>query len=673
MNIKNKIKNDLWRWNYIVPFVKKYSHDAKKTELLKQMLKAFIQIKPVKAAGHIRTIGRDTKALLESVNIELTEKSRFVYFIDTGKTIAVAGNIVSNFPLDYSKVVKGAFFDLAEKAFGADFYGSEAEFVASGVENLANRILNSVKKSNHKDKERLVHDFSRMLRVPVEHFDEALQRILFFNQIMWQTRHRLNGLGRLDYMLDSLYVSDIADGYMTKAEAVETVKDFLDRLSCYPEYKSDALKGDIGQIIILGGLNPDGSYFVSDLTEIFLTAQATLKKPDPKTLLRVSREMPETLMETAVKCLLSKTGSPLFSNDDVVIPALIDFGIKEKDAYNYCVSACWEPFIVGKSFDQNNMMGFDFFTALDTVLNESDESVSGFDELVDRYIAKNRSNFKKLLDELDQMKWAKDPFVSIFTEGCSEKRKDIADGGAIYNDYGVTTVALSNVVDSLLNIKKIVFEQKKYSLLELNQIRMSDFKDQRELFVQISREKYYGRDREDSIALSMKITDSLVDIVRNYKNSFGGTVKFGLSSPGYNMMCKGMSADLSGRKKNMPYNTHISCLHAAYTEVVNFAARLDYKNQRFNGNVVDFFASPSMINNNIDKFVSFMKGAVSAGFFQMQMNLLDSRTLIEAKAHPDQYSGLIVRVWGFSAYFSDLPESYQDLLIERAQAAERAA
>lgn len=673
MNIKTRIKNDFWRWNYIVPFVKKYSYDSGKIEIAKQMFKAYAQIKPVKTKERIRTIGKDTKALLECVNVELPKKSRFVYFIDTRKTIAIEGNIVSNFPLDYSKVVNGAFSDLMEKASGADSYGSEAEFAASGVENLADRILDSVKKSNLKDKERLVHDFSRMLRVPAEHFDEALQRILFFNQIMWQTRHRLNGLGRLDYMLDSLYVSDIEDGYMTKAEAAEMVKDFLDRLSCYPEYKSDALKGDIGQIIILGGLNLDGSYFVSDLTEIFLTAQAALEKPDPKTLLRVSGKMPETLMETAVKSLLSKTGSPLFSNDDVVIPALIDFGIDEKDAYNYCVSACWEPFIVGKSLDQNNMMVFDFFAALDTVLNESDESVSDFDGLISRYIEQNRNNFKELLDKLDQMKWAKDPIVSMFTDGCSEKRKDIANGGAIYNDYGVTTVALSNVVDSLLNIKKIIFEQKKYSLSELNQIRMSDFKEQKGLFAQISREKYYGRDREDSIELAMKITDSLVDIARDYNNSFGGSVKFGLSSPGYNMLCRKMPADLSGRRKGMPYNTHISCLHAAYTEVVNFAAHLNYKNQRFNGNVVDFFVSPSMINNNLDKFVSFMKGAVNTGFFQMQMNLLDSRTLIEAKAHPDQYSGLIVRVWGFSAYFSDLPESYQDLLIDRAQAAERAA
>ena len=158
-----------------------------------------------------------------------------------------------------------------------------------------------------------------------------------------------------------------------------------------------------------------------------------------------------------------------------------------------------------------------------------------------------------------------------------------------------------------------------------------------------------------------------------YKNPLGGTVKFGLSSPGYNILSKKKAADVSGRKAGMPYNTHISCLDAGYTEVVNFAGKLDYSNQRFNGNVVDFFTSPLFIENNLDKFTTFMAGAIRTGFFQLQMNVLDSKTLIDAKANPEKYAGLIVRVWGFSAYFNELPESYKDLLIERAIAAEKVA
>lgn len=73
---------------------------------------------------------------------------------------------------------------------------------------------------------------------------------------------------------------------------------------------------------------------------MFLEEQSKLKKPDPKILLRVSSLMPRELLETAIKCLLANTGSPLFSNDDVVVPSLIDGGIEKNDAYNYCTSAC---------------------------------------------------------------------------------------------------------------------------------------------------------------------------------------------------------------------------------------------------------------------------------------------------------------------------------------------
>lgn len=54
------------------------------------------------------------------------------------------------------------------------------------------------------------------------------------------------------------------------------------------------------------------------------------------------------------------------------------------------------------------------------------------------------------------------------------------------------------------------------------------------------------------------------------------------------------------------------------------------------------------------------------GVFQMQLNVIDSKTLIDAQTNPDKYPNLIVRVWGFSSYFRDLPKDYQDVLIKRA-------
>lgn len=672
--LKTKIKNDLWRWNYILPFVKKHQFDEKgKTDVLRKVLRAYRNIRPVKGDGE-RTVGNDTRALLASVTIQVDQSNRFVYFLDTSKTLAVSGNILSNFTLDYDKIVHGTFESLVEAAVGSDDYGREAQAVADGVRILVRRILETLRMSNSHGEilKRRIREFERMLTEPAEHFEEGLQRILFFNQIMWQTRHRLNGLGRLDRMLNDLYQSDIKSGVLSAEEAAEAVGDFLAQLSRYSDYKSDALEGDIGQIIILGGSDVDGSYFSCELTETFLREQAKLMKPDPKTFLRVSRNMPDGLLKTAVECLSSKTGSPLFSNDDVVIPALIDFGIPAEDAYNYCTSACWEPYIVGKSLDQNNVAVFDFFAALEEVM--SAESPAGFGALVDRYITVNREKFQTFLETLDKMKWAKDPLVSLFMDGCTEKRRDVSEGATVYNNYGITTVALSNVVDSLLNIKKLAYDTQAHTLQSLREACVKDFQEFDTLYKTINAEgHHFGHDEDETIALVERITSSVADVAAAYRNALGGTVKFGLSSPGYNILSKRTGADLSGRKRGMPYNTHISCMDASYTEVTCFASKLSYDRQRFNGNVVDFFVAPSFLKENFDKFVLFMRGAISQGFFQMQMNVLDSETLIDAKANPEKYAGLIVRVWGFSAYFNDLPESYKDLLIERAAAAERTA
>ena len=668
MSIKTKIKNDLWRVNYILPFVKKHQFDEKgKADMMKHIMRAYKDIDVVKCKGD-RTVGGDTKALLSSVSINIDVGSRFVYSIDTHKTIAVPGNILSNFTLAYDKVVHGSFCELYEAAKGDDTYGVEATLVFEGVSSLVNRTVEELKSSSHSDKDKLISYFERILNCPAEHFDEALQRILFFNQVLWQTRHRLNGLGRLDKMLGDLYERDLADGFINETKAHELIYDFLNQLSKNPEFKSDALMGDIGQIIILGGLEPDGTYFANSLTSIFLKEQAKLAKPDPKTFLRVSTKMPEDLLRTAVECLKSKTGSPLFSNDDIVIPSLISFGVDDADAYEYCVSACWEPLVVGKSLAQNNIAVFDFFDALDEVLNEGADS---YEELVDKYIERNQVKFKEFLSGVDAIKWAKDPLVSLFTDGASDKRTDISEGSSKYKNYGITTVAISNVVDSLLNIKSLVFDDGKYSLSDLNKIRLQNYEGSDD--IRKALKKHYGHDEEETISLVKKISSSVSSVASEYKNPLGGTVKFGLSSPGYNILSKKKAADVSGRKAGMPYNTHISCLDAGYTEVVNFAGKLDYSNQRFNGNVVDFFTSPLFIENNLDKFTTFMAGAIKTGFFQMQMNVLDSKTLIDAKANPDKYAGLIVRVWGFSAYFNELPESYKDLLIERAIAAEKVA
>lgn len=163
---------------------------------------------------------------------------------------------------------------------------------------------------------------------------------------MWQTGHNLNGLGRLDYVLNEVYNQD----NITKDGALVLIKQFLNAAHSYYEYKSNSLIGDTGQIIVLGGLNDKNDYFANDLTYLFLKAVKDLNQPGPKLILRYSKETPEDLMNLALETMATGVGSPLISNDEMVIPNLINFGYNAQDAYNYVVSACWEPAPVGKKY-----------------------------------------------------------------------------------------------------------------------------------------------------------------------------------------------------------------------------------------------------------------------------------------------------------------------------------
>lgn len=674
MGLKAKIKNDMWHINYIIPFTAKYLQYGK-VGYIKKSLPIITNLKVVKEKGK-RDISTDILKLMNCVELDMIHNSSFIYWIDEHKTIAVKGNVLGNFCIDYNKVINSYFSFFADQAINVGGkYGERAKKIQEALDILRKREIETVniKCHNDKDRIRLNKELSVILEKPAVHFHEGLQRILFFNQYMWQTRHGLNGLGRLDKILGGLYQKDLENNVISKQEAYGMIIDFLNTLSQWYVYKSSSILGDVGQIIVLGGMETDGSYFCNDLTYMFLKAQAELGKPDPKTLIRVSKKMPKNLLGVSIESLMTKTGSPIFSNDDVVIPNLLQFGLPKIDAYSYCVSACWEPFIPGKSLDQNNIKAFDFFKPLDVMLNECNlNDIKDFETLMLKYEYNLKNEWVKFLNGLNEYRWACDPFVSILTEGCNEKASDISSGGAIYNNYGVTSIGMGSTCDTLLNIKFLVFDSKKYTLEELNKHRKNDYKDAESVFMDISQLKHhYAHDDKDIIELVNRIIRISNMVVKNYENPLGGKVKFGLSSPFYIRDAKNAPADIAGRKKGDPYGTHISCTDAPYTEIVNFSSKLDYSGHAFNGNVVDFFVSPSFIIDNTDKFTLFLEKAIEAGFFQMQMNIMDSKTLIDARDNPEKYPGLIVRVWGFSAYFNDLPDEYKCTLIKRALESEK--
>lgn len=600
------------------------------------------------------------KRLFEKIEIEIDEND-FIYFVDIYKTISRNNRTIDNITIDYKFILENSLEDLRKKANKMKNQNFKMELISTieAIELLINRIVETKKNNKYIEYLKNIKDKK------ASSFEDALQRILFFNQLLWQTNHNLNGLGKLDLILENLYEEDIKKKKITKSKATILVTNFCKSLNKYYWVKSNGLVGDTGQVIIVGGLKENGKYYYNELTKIFLCVIKDLQKPDPKLILRVSKYMPTELLDLALLSIKTGIGSPLLSNDDIIIPKLIELGYDKEDSYNYCTSACWEPFIPGVSFDQNNVDTYVYAEPLIEVLEtENLEAIKNYDEFYQKYEEYLEKSINDFIEKVKKTHFEIDPLISLTSKSCYENELDIGVGGAKYNHFGFTTTSMSNTVNSLQIIKKYCFDEKKLSLNELNKIRKGNYKSQ-EYVTKFKNEKNrYGTDNEELINLTKKISRKASIIFSSKKNYLGGVYKIGLSSPSYITKCR-FPATLDGRKKGEPFDVHISNESASYTEIINFASSLDYGENRINGNVVDIMMNPVYLTNNIEKIKKLLLVGIKKGFYQMQMNVVSSDMLIEAKKNPEAFKNLVVRVWGFSAYFIDLPESYQNLLIER--------
>lgn len=579
-------------------------------------------VKLESAVREVKLVKYDLPDILKKVRITNEGVGEFFYSIDHSVVVKTDNIMVDNMPVDYSYVINRKI----------------------GNSDTEKAIKTFVEKIN---------DARVTLQKPTD-LKEALQAILLWNSFLWQTGHTLVGLGRLDKVLAPYDIPD-------NAEAL--IEDFLKTLHQEYTFKSASLKGDTGQIVILGGLDIDNNYFCNEYTKLFIKCLQKVHLPDPKILLRCSKDMPVDLLEMAMECTATGIGSPLFSNDDIVIPKLLDFGYDAEDAYNYGVSACWEPLSIGNSLEQNNLANIEYGRCVNsTILDERFVHCADMNEVINIFDDKLTENCYSIIKGLDSIRWQKDPLLSMMMG----LEKDISEGGAKYNNYGILSIGMSAAVNSLLNINRFVFEEKKYSLKDIQNIIESNYKDGVTPFS--ANENGYGTESESAIKLTNYLIRKTEDNFRDYRNPLGGKVKFGLSSPGYVDFGKSCGATLDGRKSNEPFETHISRDKGEpITVIMNFESKLCFTGVSANANVLDVMVPALLIKDNISKFVAFMKGGIRKGIFQLQMNVLSYAQLVDAKKHPEKYPNLIVRVWGFSAYFNDLPEEYKDNLIRRAK------
>jgi formate C-acetyltransferase len=377
-------------------------------------------------------------------------------------------------------------------------------------------------------------------------------------------------------------------------------------------------------------------------------------------------------------------------NDEAIIESLVQAGHTIEDARDYGVVGCLEPSAQGKTFGSTFAVQFSGIKCLELALSNGVDNIFGqqvgvesgdpagfasFEDVWNSYRAQVSHFMGQMvrgMAVLDQAiaELVPSPFASAMIDGPLEEGLDLTRGGAIYNSTGVQLIGFSNVVDSLHAVRKAVFEDGVMSLGELAGSLAEDWDDaeDRRAYL-LHRLPKYGNDDDEVDALAARVLDHFCAEVLSHRNYRGGCFWPGVFTVGFHIAMgafAGASAD--GRRAGDILGNGITPSNGSAlsgpTAVLNSVTKLPLA-RAHNGLNLNLRFNPSAVRPEI--LMPLMKTYFQRGGCQVQFNMVDSATLREAQAHPEQYRDLVVRVSGYSALFTGLSETAQNEIISRTE------
>lgn len=503
---------------------------------------------------------------------------------------------------------------------------------------------------------------------------EALQFLRLVHYCLWSSFNYHNTLGRFDQYLYPYYKKDIADGRLTDETALELIEEFFISCNKDSDLYTGMQQGDNGQSMVLGGLNPDGTESYNELSDLCMQASLELKLIDPKINLRVNKNTPLELYEKGTKLTQQGLGFPQYANDDIVIPALLKWGYDKEDAYNYVVAACWEFIIPGKGTDIPNLNTMSYVRTITETLDGL-KNCKTFEEYLNLVHQSVVEQADKLMKQVSDVYMEPAPLMSLMMENCIETGKDVSKGN-YYNNYGFHGAGLSTAVDSLAAIRKYVFEEKTISAEQMIQMCHENFKGHEEIQNMLRYEApKMGNDDEQTDELAVKLLDWFADALEGHHNDKGGIFRPGTGSAMYYVWdASETMATPDGRREGEElacnYSPSLFMRSVGPVSILKSFAKPDLKRVA-NGGPLTIELTDTMFRNeeSIQKVAMFVKSFIDMGGHQMQINAVNREKLLDAKKHPENYRNLIVRVWGWSGYFVELDECYQNHIIKRMELA----
>ena len=501
-------------------------------------------------------------------------------------------------------------------------------------------------------------------------FREALQLLRIMHFSIWIAGNYHNTLGRLDQYLYPFYRADIDNGKISKEEAFDLLEEFF--LACNKD--SDLYigmqQGDNGQSVVLGGRSLSGEYMFNEISEMALQASYELALIDPKINIRVDSKTPLEIFEKGSELTKIGLGFPQYSNDDIVIPSLIEKGYSPEDAHEYVVAACWEFIIPKCALDIPNIDALSLSDCITATLPDLPTCATFEDyyALVEKEI-QLRAN--AMLERHKNIYIKPAPLMSLMSDCAVERKRDISYGMK-YNNYGIHGTGVATATDSLSAIKKYCFDEKIVSTQEMVNAVEANFEGYENLQKMLrTQAPKMGTDDDYADSLATRLLDSFGNAFKDFKNERGGCYRAGTGTAMYYVFHgKGYPATPDGRNKDevIPanYSPSLFLENKGPMAVVKSFAKPNLKNVANGGPLtLEFDSSVFRNEESVRKLAMLVRTFIVLGGHQLQLNTVNRAKLLDAKANPENYRSLIVRVWGWSGYFVELDECYQDHVIAR--------
>ncbi len=508
---------------------------------------------------------------------------------------------------------------------------------------------------------------ARLERIATEapkSFADALQLVwIVFVALAAEGRYHM-ALGRIDQYLIDFYRRDIAANVLTREQAQEYLCHIWAKIEGFHEVTN----------ICIGGLTPEGGDAVNELSYLALEATRLVRSPSTNLSARFHAGSSDEFQLACIDVIRTGIGFPAIFNDDVTIPMLRKLHVPAEVARDYCMVGCVETLLSGRQQAWSDGR-FDLHLTADKIFDRLAEFKNfdalwrAFEQQVDADLKKYVDNYNTTLDAYPPAQFP-DPVLSAFTFDCIGRARDLNDGGAQFKRYhGVGMMGLGTITDSMAAVRKLVFEEKKIKPETLVQALAANFEGFESLRQQLLHDApKYGNDDDYADGTAVRIVELCGRLMARYRTGDGGRFLSCMATNISNIPAgQMMKASPDGRLAWTPLSDAASPYYGrdmhGPTAFVSSICKPDYRLQ--NCTVVNMRFMPDFFSGEEgrQRFLAFTREFIRRGGHEMQFNVTDNATLEAALRDPEHFGDLVVRVSGFSAYFTRLePVVQQDIM-----------